>query len=57
VPIAASALKTTTEQRLLGHGDPAAIERVSEDLRNLLLAIEGPAEDEHPYEQCTVHQD
>jgi hypothetical protein len=25
-----------------------------EDLRNLLLAIEGPALDEHPYEPCSV---
>lgn len=50
------ALKTTTEQRLLGHADPAAIERMSEDLRGLLLAIEGPAADEHPYERCSVHE-
>jgi hypothetical protein len=28
--------------------------RMSEDLRNLLLAIEGPALDEHPYEPCLV---
>jgi hypothetical protein len=27
---------------------------MSEDLRNLLLAIEGPALDEHPYEACLV---
>jgi len=46
------ALKTTTEQRLLGQADPAALERMCEDLRNLLLAIEGPAVDEHPYEPC-----
>jgi DNA-binding MarR family transcriptional regulator len=48
------ALKTTTEQRLLGQADPAALERMCEDLRNLLLAIEGPAADEHPYEPCLV---
>lgn len=45
-------IKTTAEQRLFGQTSPAAIERMSEDLRNLLLAIEGPAVDEHPYEQC-----
>jgi hypothetical protein len=28
---------------------------MSEDLRNLLLAIEGPAADKHPYEQCRTH--
>ena len=49
------AMKTTAEQRLLGQADPDAIARMSEDLRNLLLAIEGPATDEHPYEQCTTH--
>ena len=48
------ALKTTAEQRLLGQADPAALERMCEDLRNLLLAIEGPAVDEHPYEPCLV---
>ena len=48
------ALNTTAEQRLLGQADPAAILRMSEDLRNLLLAIEGPALDEHPYEACSV---
>jgi DNA-binding MarR family transcriptional regulator len=48
------AIKTTAEDRLLGLAGAAAIERMSEDLRNLLLAIEGPAVDEHPYEQCTV---
>jgi DNA-binding MarR family transcriptional regulator len=51
------ALKTTAEQRLLGQADPAAIQRMSEDLRNLLLAIEGPALDEHPYEQCLARED
>jgi DNA-binding MarR family transcriptional regulator len=50
------AIKTTTEERLLGPAGPAAIERMSEDLRHLLLAIEGPATDEHPYEQCSAHQ-
>ena len=50
------ALKTTAEQRLLGQASPDAIARMSEDLRNLLLAIEGPATDEHPYEQCTEHR-
>jgi DNA-binding MarR family transcriptional regulator len=48
-------IKTTAEQRLLGHADPVAIARMSADLRNLLLAIEGPAADEDPYEQCTTH--
>lgn len=45
-------IKTTTEDRLLGRAGPAVIQRMSEDLRNLLLAIEGPAVDEHPYEAC-----
>ena len=48
-------IKTTAEQRLLGKAPPDAIDRMSEDLRNLLLAIEGPATDEHPYEQCRAH--
>ena len=48
------AINTTAEQRLLGQADPAAIQRMSEDLRNLLLAIEGAALDEHPYEACLV---
>lgn len=47
-----TAIKTTTEERLLGRAGPAAIARMCEDLRNLLLAIEGPAVDEHPYEAC-----
>jgi DNA-binding MarR family transcriptional regulator len=51
------AIHTTAEQRLLGQAKPEAIERMSEDLRNLLLAIEGPAIDEHPYEQCPVHEE
>jgi DNA-binding MarR family transcriptional regulator len=49
-------IKTTAEQRLLGQAGPAAIERMCEDLRNLLLAIEGPAADEHPYEECSVRE-
>jgi len=49
------AIKTTAEQRLLGQAGPEAIDRMSEDLRALLLAIEGPADDGHPYEQCTAH--
>ena len=50
------AVKTTAEERLLGRADPAAIQRMSEDLRNHLLAIEGPAVDEPPFEQCSVHR-
>jgi DNA-binding MarR family transcriptional regulator len=49
-----TAIKTTTEERLLGRAGPAAIQRMSEDLRDLLLAIEGPAADEHPYEACNA---
>jgi DNA-binding MarR family transcriptional regulator len=49
-----TAIKTTTEERLLGRAGPAAIRRMSEDLRDLLLAIEGPAADEHPYEACNA---
>lgn len=47
-----TAIKTTTEQRLLGQTDPAAVARMSADLRDLLLAIEGPATDQHAYEAC-----
>ena len=50
------AIKTTTEQRLLGQASPDAIARMSRDLRDLLLAIEGPAVDDHPYEQCTTER-
>jgi len=56
-------ITTMTEQRLLGQADAAAVRRMSEDIRNLLLAIEGPAVDEHPFEPClaadadTVHAD
>ena len=46
------AMNTVAERQLLGQADPAIIERISEDLRTLLLAIEGPATDEHPYEAC-----
>jgi DNA-binding MarR family transcriptional regulator len=49
------ALNTTAERRLLGLADSAAIERMSRDLRDLLLAIEGPAADENPYEKCPDH--
>lgn len=45
-------IKTTAEQRLLGRAGPEAIARMCDDLRNLLLAIEGPAADEHAYEAC-----
>lgn len=48
-----AAVRTTTEQRLLGQADPDAIARMSADLRSLLLAVEGPATDEHAYEACT----
>jgi DNA-binding MarR family transcriptional regulator len=51
------ALKTTAEESLLGRADPEAIERMSRDLRELLLAIEGPAVDQDPYEKCPVHAD
>jgi DNA-binding MarR family transcriptional regulator len=49
------AVTTTAEEQLLGRANPDAIDRMSDDLRNLLLAIEGPAVDEHPFEQCTAH--
>jgi DNA-binding MarR family transcriptional regulator len=48
-----AAVRTTTERRLLGQAGPGAIARMSADLRSLLLAIEGPATDEHAYEACT----
>jgi DNA-binding MarR family transcriptional regulator len=47
------AVRTTAEQRLFGRVDPATIERLSRDLRELLLAIEGPAVDEDAYQACT----
>ncbi len=47
------ALNTTAEQRLLGRIDVTIIERMSQDLRDLLLAIEGPAVDEDAHEACT----
>jgi DNA-binding MarR family transcriptional regulator len=47
-----TAVRTTAEARLLGQAAPTAIERMSSDLRDLLLAIDGPASDEHPYERC-----
>ncbi len=37
--------KTDAESRLIGDVDPATIERLSADLRTLLIAIEGPADD------------
>lgn len=46
-------IHSTAEKRLLGRADPAALERMCEDLRNLLLAIEGLAAGEQPYEPCT----
>jgi DNA-binding MarR family transcriptional regulator len=42
----------TAEERLLGRADPDTIHRLSADLRTLLLTIEGPATDQHPYERC-----
>ncbi len=48
------AINTSAERRLLGQAGPAAIRRMGDDLRNLLLAIEGPVLDEHPYEPCLV---
>ncbi len=47
------AINTTAEQRLLASVDAATIARMSQDLRDLLLAIEGPAVDEDAYEACT----
>ncbi len=46
------AVKTTAEQRLLGRVSAATMERISRDLRELLLAIEGPADDEDACETC-----
>jgi DNA-binding MarR family transcriptional regulator len=46
------AVKTTAEQRLLGLVDAATRERMSQDLRELLLAIEGPAVDEDADQAC-----
>jgi DNA-binding MarR family transcriptional regulator len=47
------ALNTTAEQRLLGSLDAATVERMSRDLQDVLLAIEGPAVDEDAHEACT----
>jgi DNA-binding MarR family transcriptional regulator len=46
------AVRTTAEQRLLGLVDAATRERLSRDLRELLLAIEGPATDEDACQAC-----
>jgi DNA-binding MarR family transcriptional regulator len=46
------ALNTTAEQRLLGRVDADSIERMSRDLRELLLRIEGPAAEQDAYEAC-----
>jgi hypothetical protein len=35
-------------------GDDPAVALAVGDLRDLLLAIEGPAADEHPYEACNA---
>lgn len=36
--------KISAEHRLLGDVDPAVIDRITDDLRTLLIAIEGPAD-------------
>lgn len=46
------AIQTTAEQRLLSVAGPEVVGRLCEDLRSVLLAIEGPATDADPYEQC-----
>jgi DNA-binding MarR family transcriptional regulator len=46
------AVKTTAEQQLLGLVDVATRDRMSRDLRELLLAIEGPAVDEDACQAC-----
>jgi DNA-binding MarR family transcriptional regulator len=46
------AVNTTAEQRLFGGVDGTTIERLSQDLRTLLLAIEGPAAEEDAYQAC-----
>ena len=40
------ALKTEAEQRLFANVDRATLERLTGDLRTLLLSVEGPAQDE-----------
>jgi DNA-binding MarR family transcriptional regulator len=45
------ATKTETEQRMLANLDRDVLERLSTDLRTLLLSIEGPAGDELTSEQ------
>ena len=45
------ATKTETEQRMLANIDRDTLERLSTDLRTLLLSIEGPAGDDLTSEQ------
>jgi DNA-binding MarR family transcriptional regulator len=40
--------KTSTEQRLFSGLDPATLERLTGDLRTLLVALEGPGDDFEP---------
>jgi DNA-binding MarR family transcriptional regulator len=45
--------KISAEHRLLGGVDPAVTDRMADDLRTLLIAIEGPAESDLEFEPGT----
>lgn len=45
--------KISAEHRLLGDVDPTVIDRISDDLRTLLIAIEGPADVDLEFEPGT----
>jgi DNA-binding MarR family transcriptional regulator len=44
-----------TEERLLGGVDPAIVERLTGDLRTLLVSIEGPGDDFEPEPGAAAH--
>ena len=45
--------KISAEHRLLGDVDPAVLERITDDLRTLLIAVEGPADGDLEFEPGT----
>jgi DNA-binding MarR family transcriptional regulator len=45
--------KISAEHRLLGEVDPAVLERITDDLRTLLIAVEGPADGDLEFEPGT----
>jgi DNA-binding MarR family transcriptional regulator len=47
--------KIDTEERLFGSVDPTTLERLSADLRTMLIAIEGPGDDFEPEPGAAAH--